>query len=47
MSNLIVNPSRAAGGHRTHVVTEAVVSAYIREITPSHRSPVRAAGRPA
>jgi hypothetical protein len=42
MSSLITNPSsRATTGRRAQIVAEAVVSAYIREITPSRRPPAR------
>jgi len=42
MPNLITNPAgRSAAGHRAHIVSEAVVSAYLREITPSRRPPAR------
>jgi hypothetical protein len=39
MSSLTTNPARrAAGAHRARIVAEAVVSAYIHEITPTrHR----------
>ena len=39
MSYLTTNPGgRAAGAHRPRIVAEAVVSAYINEITPTqHR----------
>jgi len=46
MPNPITNPTgRSAAGQRAHIVSEAVVSAYLREITPSRRSPARAAVR--
>ncbi|MEO8968733.1 MAG: hypothetical protein ABI355_14035 [Solirubrobacteraceae bacterium] len=38
MPDLITNTSRASS-HRAQIVSEAVVSAYIREITPSRRLP--------
>lgn len=46
MPNLITNPTgRSAAGQRAHIVSEAVVSAYLREITPSRPAPARAAVR--
>jgi len=47
MPNLTINPAgRSAAGHRARIVSEAVVSAYLREITPSRRPPMRPAVRP-
>lgn len=38
MSSLTTNPARrATSAHRTQIVAEAVVSAYIHEITPTER----------
>jgi hypothetical protein len=46
MSSLITNPtSPAVASHRDHIVAEAVISAYIREITPSRRPTARAGVR--
>lgn len=43
MSSLTTNPARsAAASHRAHIVAEAVVSAYIHEITPPRRARARA-----
>ena len=43
MSHLTTNPSsRAAGTHRAQIVAEAVVSAYINEITPTQHRRERA-----
>jgi hypothetical protein len=44
MSHLTTNPRRRdAGAHRAQIVTDAVVSAYINEITPTQhrREPTR------
>jgi hypothetical protein len=50
MSSLTTNPAspavvRPAAGHRAQIVAEAVVSAYLREITPPRRARVRAGVR--
>lgn len=46
MSCLTTNPSkRAAGAHRAQIVAEAVVSAYINEITPTQHRRERARTR--
>jgi hypothetical protein len=43
MSYLTTNPGRrAAGAHRTQIVAEAVVSAYINELTPTQHRRERA-----
>ena len=42
MSSLTTNPASSAAGHRAQIVAEAVVSAYLREITPPRRARVRA-----
>jgi hypothetical protein len=43
MSYLTTNPNRsAAGAHRAQIVAEAVVSAYINEITPTQHRRERA-----
>jgi hypothetical protein len=43
MSHLTTNPrTRAAGAHRAQIVAEAVVSAYINEITPTQHRRERA-----
>jgi hypothetical protein len=46
MSNLTTNPaSRATSAHRAQIVAEAVISAYINEITPTERPRPRARPR--
>jgi hypothetical protein len=55
MSSLTTNPASPAvaspavaspaAGHRAQIVAEAVVSAYLREITPPRRARVRAGVR--
>jgi hypothetical protein len=46
MSNLTTNPaSRATSAHRAQIVAEAVISAYINEITPAERPRERARPR--
>jgi hypothetical protein len=43
MSHLTTNPDRrAAGAHRAQIIAEAVVSAYINEITPTQHRRERA-----
>ncbi len=45
MPDLITNPTSRATRRRAQIVSEAVVSAYIREIMPSRRPPARVAVR--